>query len=122
MATATEKKKIGEHTYETHLVDGVSGRRAFHRFIRLMKASAGRSANGEPDFFDASEEDIEFFYDLLAPLTFVSGGGYAAGQAPLLSDVFSEHFRHNYIEMSQWLAWAVGVNFGDFTATSKPSS
>lgn len=121
MATGSVKTTIGKFTYELHPVDAVTGRAAWAKFNRIVRASIKDGGNLNL-FTYGTEADVEFFCDMLSAATFVSGGDYAKGEAPLLESVFATHFQANYQEMSKWLHWALEANFGGFTATSKPAS
>lgn len=121
MATGSVKTTIGKFTYELHPVDAVTGRVAWAKFNRIAKAAFKADGNINV-FVHGTDADVEFFCDMLSAATFVSGGDYAKGEAPLLESVFATHFQANYQEMSRWLHWALEANFGGFTATSKPAS
>lgn len=110
MTTASEKVTIGGYTYETFPLDGVSGMQAFHVYLRLR--AEGKSV------ITSSDEVIKYFWDLFLPVTFVSGGTFAKGEAPQLSEVFAVHAKQRYWDMAKVLGWCVKVNFGDFTDTS----
>jgi len=123
MQLETKSKKIGQYDYRVTQLDALSGRKLF---IRLAKIAG--PALGEFDTKDAqksiaavlgkiaaslSDEDMDAFCDVLAKTTEVAGGEYNQ-RSPQLADVFALHFAGKYLEMFQWLAFALEVNFGDF--------
>ena len=58
------------------------------------------------------EEDLTYFCDAFAEKTFVV---QPDGKMPRLDNVFDAHFAGHYIDLVQWLAFAVRVNFADFS-------
>jgi len=96
-----ESERIGLHTYKVTQHDALQGSRALARLIK---------AGDVPQW---SEADLDYFRELFADYTLVSGGQYGAGEVPL-SKVFAMHFAGEYYEMMKWLALAIKVNFGRF--------
>jgi len=116
MSRETKEKKIGEHTYYVTQMGAIEGRRVFARLVKIFApmASGGtveeRIARVAAEF---TEEDVDFFCDVFAKTTTVSGVAYGTKQ-PRLVDVVDVHFVASYEYMVQWLAFALGVNYEGF--------
>lgn len=112
-----ESDTIGEHTYTVTQLGALQGRVAATRLARIvgpLMGSAGDAGAALGRLAGAlHEDDVNYFCDLLAPLTTVSGGAYGS-KAPRLQDIFDAHFAGHYFEMAKWLAFALKVNFGSF--------
>lgn len=120
----TESRRIGAFDYKVTQLDAVRGRRALTRLAKIVLggASAGQSAATVQEAGSIaldkisdrlSEADVDYFCDLFAGNTTVSGGEYA-GKEPDLAGIFALHFAGSYKEMFLWLAFALEVNFGAF--------
>jgi hypothetical protein len=113
-----EKKKIGRHTYYVTQLNALVGRKALVRLAKFLGPALAAATKG--DVTDAlarvaeslSEDDFEYFCDLFAEKTVVTGGEYDG--EPDLHLIFDEHFAGEYLEMVQWLAFAFQVNFASF--------
>ena len=116
-----EKKKIGAHTYYVTQLNALVGRKALVRLAKFLGPALASAGKG--NVTDAlasvaenlSEVDVEYFCDLFAEKTVVTGGKYDEGE-PDLHLIFDEHFAGEYLEMVQWLAFAFQVNFASFFA------
>lgn len=118
-----ESKLIGQHTYKVTQLDALKGRRAFTRLVKLLGPAFASMGDGDDDAKVArgisalvdrmSEDDVDYFCDVFAELTEVSGGSYKKA-SPQLDTVFATHFAGNYFELTQWLIFAMKVNFSSF--------
>ncbi len=115
--------RIGAHSYKVTQLDAVVGRRVFTRLFKIAGPALAKLENGidEKALGAALTElvtrlepaDVDHFCDTFAEVTEVSGGKYTKA-APQLDTVFSVHFAANYLEMFQWLAFCLQVNFSSF--------
>ncbi len=122
-----ETKTVGGHSYTTTPLDAVRGRRVFMRLARIVgpafaQLNAGQDEASQARAFgeaikNLSEDDLDYFCDVFAEATTVSGGNYGS-KAPVLKDVFPLHFTANYGEMTVWLVFCMKVNFGSFFASA----
>lgn len=121
----TETKHIGGFTYQVTQLDAITGRKAFTRLMKVIGPAIGKlqGAGGEDASLgqafaeltgNLSEEDVDYFCDVFAKQTAVSGGDLREGAEPQLSDIFSIHFAGRYFELMQWLVFAFKVNFSSF--------
>jgi hypothetical protein len=115
-----EKKRIGIHTYYVTQLDALRGRREIVRLAKVIGPALSVADKGEEaalaKLVEAlSVDEFDHFCEVLSEQTVVTGGAHGELE-PQLSDVFAEHFAGNYLEMVQWLAFALGVNFGSFFA------
>jgi hypothetical protein len=119
----TEERVIGASTYMVSQLGAIAGRAAFLRLVKALGpalgglVSAGGKLRGDIDFGDLisrvqlSEGDLSYFCDLFAQKTFVK---LEDGKMPRLDNVFDAHFAGKYMDLVQWLAFCVKVNFADF--------
>lgn len=119
MSIKTESKRIGRHTYAVTQLDAVAGREAFTRFLKLSGPVLAEGLKDEAKGFAAianslTVEDMNFFCDLFAAQTAVTGGDFKPKQAPQLDSIFATHFADNYFEMVGWLIFSFQVNFRSF--------
>lgn len=111
-------KKIGKTTYRVTPLGAKQGCKVFTRLANLL-GSGLKGAGPGMDRFAAfgtaleslKDSDFEYFCDAFAPVTEFNTGDQ---RWPHLSDFFDDHFAGNYLEMLEWLEFAVEVNFGDF--------
>jgi hypothetical protein len=123
MQLSTQKKKIGPYEYRVTQLDALAGRALFIRLAKIAGPAFGSfdAKNPQKSIADVfgkvaaglSEEDLTVFCDVLGRSTEVAGGEYSE-RSPQLNDVFALHFAGKYLEMFQWLAFALEVNFGSF--------
>ena len=124
MAFKTEEKKIGPCTYKVTQLGAIKGRAAFLRLVKVLGPMLGGAVDQDGKVRDKDfdlgklfasmtldEDDLTYFCDLFGERTFVVKPD---GKMPRLDNVFDEHFAGQYIDMVQWLAFAVKVNFADF--------
>lgn len=120
----TETRRIGAFDYKVTQLDAVRGRRALTRLAKIVLGGASAGQNEESiqaagavaldKIADRlSEADIDYFCDLFAGNTTVTGGEYA-GKEPDLGGIFALHFAGEYKDMFLWLVFALEVNFGGF--------
>lgn len=127
-----ESKQIGSYTYTVTQLDALRGRRAAVRLGNVL-GIAGSAVTGESPAEDVgatflsavgkilerlTEEQFDYFCDLFAEQTAVSGPDYK-GQ-PQLSEVFATHFADRYGDMIQWFAFCLEVNFRSFIGGLRP--
>jgi hypothetical protein len=119
----TEERVIGGLTYKVSQLGAIKGREAFLRLFKCLGPMAGTLANkGEVDLATALQRlemtagDLAYFCDLFAEKTFVV---LEDKRAPRLDNVFDTYFAGKYLDMVQWLAFAVEVNFRDFWGAAK---
>lgn len=121
---APKTQTIGAYTYTVFPLTAIPGRRAFVRLAKALGPALGVAATvkegDETGMVNAfarlmgalSEDDVDYFCDLFAQSTTVRMGK----DEPKLFDIFDIHFAGRYMEMFRWLAFCVGVNYGDFFA------
>ena len=112
----TEEKRIGEFTYRVTQLDAITGRGAFTRLMKVGGPAIAKLDEGVGAAFGElctrlEVEDVHYFCDLFAKQTEVV---QPDGKAPQLSDIFLFHFAGRYLEMMQWLTFAMKANFGSF--------
>ena len=120
----TETKHIGGYDYTVSQLDAIEGRRAFTRLTRFVGPAlvhvTGDAVDMAKLFADVAgrlaEDDVDYFCDLFAKRTAVSGGDLKAGAQPQLDTIFSLHFAGRYLELVEWLTFCFKVNFGPFFA------
>lgn len=127
-----ESRQIGSYTYTVTQLDALRGRRAAVRLGNIL-GIAGGAMNGEATADDVggtlaaaigrilerlTEEQFDYFCDLFAEQTTVSGPGFQ-GQ-PQLNDVFATHFADRYGDMVQWFVFCLEVNFRSFIGGLRP--
>jgi len=126
----TEKKKLGSrgYTYAVRQFGAKQGGRVLVRLGKLLgkpigdAVSAAESLDTETigrlitGLAEAlSETEYDFFVDAFAEHTEVSGGEYQDKSIPLGAEgVFDLHFAGAYVELVEWLRFAVEVNYSSF--------
>ena len=122
MAFKTESKIIGGLEYKVSQLGAIKGRTAFLRLVKALGPVVGGLVDpkGAPrqsldlaDMFGKlalTDADLTYFCDIFSEKTFVVKGS----QMPRLDNVFDDHFAGRYLDMVQWLAFCVQVNFADF--------
>jgi hypothetical protein len=125
-----ETKVIDGHRYTVIPLPATRGLRLFNRAVRVLGPALGAimGDDGEPgdaldrkiDFgrvaaalSDVSDADLEHITSELASHTTVIPRGGTNGQK--LAAVFDVHFAGDVIGMFKWAAFALEVNFGDFS-------
>ncbi len=124
MPFKTEKKRIGAFTYHVTQLDAKSGSVALLRILKYVGPMIQEAvSNGGGDMGAGTkltelltEADFEYFRETMAGQTTVTGGGYDEDAEPALDNIFGEHFASNYLEMFEWLRFALEVNFRSFFA------
>jgi len=123
----TKQKRIGGRGYVYHVTQ-FGAREGGHVLVRLLKilgGSVGEALQGATDFdmgvvgkvianlaTTVDEKDLDYLVDTFAKTTSVEIEGKPV---PLTAEgVLDVHFAGEYTELSQWLAFAVEANFGDF--------
>lgn len=76
--------------------------------LRLGKVLAG----GNP-FDKLSPEDFTFVAEHFAKVTTVTGGDYGTN-APILANVYDDHFAGRYMDLGLWLKLCFDTNFESF--------
>lgn len=128
----TEKRAIGDHVYEVTQLDGWTGGVVMIRLGKIltpaMQAAIEIFAGGGADAATQAATVIGGITSLLERLTeadwtyFVEVFGKTSeveispGKSAKVSAVGSIHFAGNYMEMVEWLAFAIEVNYGGFTS------
>lgn len=118
----TQTRRIGAYDYTVTQLDAIRGRRAFVRLTKILgPAIAAGGTKGDSAAFEAffdhlSEAEMDYFCDLFADVTAVSGGSFDK-RAPQLKDIFLTHFAGDYASMMSWLIFCVEVNFSSFFAS-----
>lgn len=126
----TKKKKIGDREYTYHVTQfgAREGGRVLVRLLKMVGGAVGEAVKGEAEHFDmttvgkmignladtVSEEDFDYLCDTFAKASEVSGGEYREPVLLTTDGVFDLHFAGAYVELGQWLLFAVEVNFGSF--------
>ncbi len=115
MALETKDKSIAGVTYRVTQLTATKGRAVFVRLAKLFAGMAG-AKNMEDRIAGIlgklSDDDLKFVCDVFASATQVHAPGDKGW--PQLSDVFDLHFAGRYLEMFQWLAFCLEVNFSGF--------
>lgn len=113
----TRKETIGEYTYETTQLGALTGRKAFARIAKLAAPALAAAGDGDNPIAALAkafgDEDVDYFCDVFAPTTTVTGGAYGSKQ-PQLSGVFDLHFAGKYMDLTKWLLFCLEANFGSF--------
>lgn len=73
----------------------------------------GKVLSGGLDLDKLSSDDFSFICDTFAKVTTVSGGSYGTN-APVLANVFDDHFAAKYLDMVLWLKFCLETNFQSF--------
>jgi hypothetical protein len=123
----TKHKTIGDrgNVYHVTQFGARHGGRVLVRLLKMIGGAAGEALKSEGDFDmnvvgnvvanlaeTVSENDFDYLCDTFAVATEVEINGKSV---PLSTEgVFDVHFAGAYIELGQWLLFAVEVNFGSF--------
>lgn len=118
MGIEKHTRQIGQFTYETATLDAIKGRRAFVRLFNTI----GNVLSGADSTLDVASNvmskltaaDLDHFCDLFGAVTTVTGGDYGDKTPLLVAQTFQNHFAGNYLDMAEWLAFCIEVNFGNF--------
>lgn len=131
----TENKAIGSrgYVYTVTQFGAREGGRMLVRLAKLLGKPIGEAMAGGIDFKTAgnvvaqlaetlTEDEFDHLCTSFAGRSSVSGGSvedqrfnYGAKQVPLRdSAIFDLHFAGDYVELFQWLAFALEVNYGGF--------
>lgn len=130
----TKSKEIGKRgfTYNVTQFGARKGGRIALRLLKILGSAAGTAMQegGESDDgFDLkvvgkmvenlssilTEADYDYLCDEFMKVSSVTGGKYEHNTMPLHADgVFDLHFAGEYIELGEWIAFCVEVNFGGF--------
>ena len=104
----TETLPTENCSYECTQLGALEGRTAL---LRAQKIAA-KGVNGLDAMIDAmSPNDLDYFCSIFSKCTRVC---LPDGKRPLLSDIFDTHFAGEYFELTRWLAFSMGLNFGPF--------
>ena len=139
----TQIKQLGSRGYSYH-VNQFGAREGGRIGIRLMKMiggvvgtavegaslQAGDDGQVEVDIMSigmgtvgkmitnlattVSEADYDYLCDVFTKTSAVSGGEYSEPMPLAAEGVFDLHFAGEYVELGQWLVFAIEVNFGRF--------
>lgn len=113
-----QTRDIGKHTYTVTPLDAIKGRRAFVRLANAAAPVLSRASSPEDlvgTLLSAlSEKDVDHFCDLFGLTSTVTGGDYGERTPLLTNNTFMNHFAGNYLDLLEWLAFCVEVNFGSF--------
>ena len=116
MAIEAKTKSIGASDYTVEPHGAIKGRALLLRLVKIVGPSlTAVSQDSIPDAIKSllgglSEEDLTFLCEEFSKKTMVTVDG---GELQL-SKIFDQHFVGSYIEMIQWLAWAIEVNYSSF--------
>lgn len=111
------EKVIGNNTYKVTALGAIKGRAVFIMLLRLFGATADglkkdTLLSALQDLAkNLTDADLTFLCDTFAKVTDVQ---LPDGRSPRLADVFDLHFSENYLEMFEWLAFCLEVNFSSF--------
>src|SRR3954463_14684634 len=113
MSLDTKSLTIGDYTYNVTTLDAIKGRKAFVRLANAI-GPVFDNVREETDFVrniltKLSAADVDHFCDLFGATTSVTGGVYEDKSPQLIGKTFMEHFAGNYLDMFEWLAFAVEV-------------
>lgn len=124
MARQTKSKDINGYTYKVTQLGALVGRKALARLAQATGPAIGTYASTQGDnetksnaalarlLGALSESETEYFCDLFAPTTTVSGKEFRGDAA--LDINFDDHFAGNYDALIKWLVFSLEVNFGGF--------
>lgn len=102
----TEERVIGDDTLEVTQLGAIKGRAVFVRVLKVIgPALTGKDMAGI--FAGLNEEDVTYLCDAFAPMTLVKGKGQ-------LDKIFDVYFAGRFLEMFQWLAFCIELNFASF--------
>lgn len=134
----TKQKQIGARGYTYHVTQfgAREGGRVIVRLLKMLGGALGSAVKADDAEnavgFDVdaignvianiaetvTEADFDFLVDTFAKCSSVSGGDYRA-PAPLTTEgIFDLHFAGAYVELGEWLLFAIEVNFGSFLGES----
>ena len=124
----TKQKQIGTrgHTYHVTQFGARHGGRVLVRLLKMIGGAAGEAMKGDADGFDmrtvggmvsnlaetVNEDDFDYLCDTFAKTTSIELDGKVVSLTT--EGLFDLHFAGAYIELGQWLLFAVEVNFGGF--------
>jgi hypothetical protein len=123
----SETRSIGGNEYTVTQLGAARGREILRRIMKVagpaMEAAARVVATGESGgkataivrglgkvVETLSEEDLSLFCSEFGRASTVRLGG----KSPSVGDVFEVHFAGNYLEMCEWLAFCLEVNYRSF--------
>ena len=123
----TKQKQIGErgHIYHVTQFGARHGGRVLVRLLKMAGGAIGEALQGADDLDmsvagkvianladTVSEGDYDYLIDTFAKVSAVEIEGKPV---PLHNEgVLDVHFAGAYVELGQWLAFAIEVNFGNF--------
>jgi len=121
----TKQKVVGAHRYHVTQFGARQGGRVLVRLLKMLGGAAGEALKSEGDLDMGAvgnmvanladtlgEADFDFLCDQFAPATSVEINGKLL---PLATDgLFDLHFAGAYVEMGQWLLFAIEANYGGF--------
>lgn len=106
----SKRKEINGNTYTVESLGATKGRQVFVRILRILGSALG---DGEFDIAKASrslaEADVDYLCDVFAPQTRIRLKG--SKEEVSLSEIQELHYAGNYLEMIQWLAFCLDLNF-----------
>lgn len=118
MAIEKHTRDIGAFTYEVSTLDALKGRRAFVRLFNTMGNVLTGAETNEDLIANLMSKltaaDLDHFCDLFGAVTTVTGGDYGDKTPLLTGATFQSHFAGNYLDLAEWLAFCIEVNFGNF--------
>ena len=124
MGIQTREITIGDFTYEVKQLDAITGRKAFVRLCNILgpvfaNAEQLQNENDAAALFGAfasslKEADMDHFCEMFGARTEVTPLAGGGEPRTLVKLFFMEHFAGNYMEMLEWLAFCLQVNFESF--------
>ena len=128
MALKSETRTVGQHEYTVTQLGAVKGLECLRRLLKVVGPSlqsltslakgdgAAAFAQGLMRLLESlSQEDLTYFCDTFGPTASVK---LSDGKSPTVKAVFDFHFAGNYLELLEWLAFSVEVNFQGFFVDS----
>jgi len=123
----TKAKQIGDRgvTYHVTQFGARHGGRVLVRLLKMVGGAAGEALKSDGDFDmqavgnvvanlaeSVSEDDFDYLCDTFSKTTAIEVDGKTM---PLTTEgLFDLHFAGAYLELGQWLLFAVEANFGSF--------
>lgn len=123
----TKQKTIGDrgHVYHVTQFGAREGGRVLVRLLKMAGGAIGEAMQGADDLDlsvagkvianlaeTVSEADYDYLVDTFAKTSAVDIDGKTI---PLHTEgVLDVHFAGSYVELGQWIAFAIEVNFGNF--------
>ncbi len=121
----TKQKQIGDYTYAVTQFGAKQGGRVMIRLLKIVGGAAGEAMKGDNEFDMSTvgsmitnlaetlqEDDFDYLCETFAAASTVQGGEFP-NPIPLTTEgVFDLHFAGKYLELGQWLLFAVDANFG----------